>query len=81
MRARTAMCIAWPAFLAACALELLVFGMVDPQELSGLGGDAGPSRLAVYTLAFLVFWLVSAIAVAMGIGLVQGDGDDARTRR
>ena len=77
MRARTVMCVAWPAFLAACALELLVFGVVDPLELTGLGGDAGPSRLGVYTLAFLAFWLVSAGAVGMGIGLARGKDTEA----
>lgn len=81
MRGRIAMCIAWPGFLAACALELLVFGVVDPQELHSLGGDAGPSRLAVYSLAFLVFWAVSAAAVAIGVGLsrsIQGEADAPR---
>ena len=28
-----ALCVLWPSFLAACALEMLVFGLVDPGDL------------------------------------------------
>lgn len=71
MRGQTVMHIGWPAFLAACVLELLVFGFVDPLDLQGLGGDHGPSRQTVYTLAFMAFWLVSSAAVALGIALAR----------
>jgi hypothetical protein len=47
--------IIWPAFLAACILELMVFAFVDPMD-SALGW----SRQAVYTIAFFTFWVVSA---------------------
>ena len=59
------MWIAWPAFLAACALELLVFAVVDPQELQWSGHALGWSRQAVYTFAFFAFWLVSMGACAL----------------
>ena len=29
--------LAWPAFIAACLLELLVFAMVDPQDVTWSG--------------------------------------------
>lgn len=51
--------ILWPAFLAACALELLVFAFVDPLELQWAGHDLGWPRQAVYTGAFFAFWVVS----------------------
>jgi hypothetical protein len=57
--ARRLMAVTWPAFLSACALELLVFSVVDPLELHLPGGGAGWTREAVYTLAFFAFWLVS----------------------
>ena len=57
--------IAWPAFIAACALELLVFAFVDPLELQWSGHALGWSRQAVYTGAFFVFWLVSLGACAL----------------
>lgn len=57
--------IAWPAFLAACALELLVFAFVDPRELHWAGHALDWSRQAVYTAAFFAFWAVSMVACAL----------------
>jgi len=57
--------IAWPAFMAACALELLVFAFVDPLELQWAGHTLAWSRQAVYTGAFFAFWLVSMGACAL----------------
>lgn len=59
------MWIAWPAFLAACVLELLVFALVDPHDLRGLGPGSGWSRQGVYTAAFFVFWIVAMGACAL----------------
>ena len=56
------MWIAWPAFLLACLLEMLVFAMVDPQDLHWFGQPVELSRQAVYTLAFFVFWALSMVA-------------------
>lgn len=50
------MWIAWPAFLVAAVLEMIVFAMVDPGDLHWFGQPLGLSRQAVYTLAFFVFW-------------------------
>lgn len=55
---RRLMFVAWPAFLGACALELLVFSLVDPLEIHLAGGAASGSRQAVYTGAFFVFWVI-----------------------
>jgi len=57
--------IVWPAFLAACALELLVFAFVDPAELQFAGRDLGWSRQAVYTASFFAFWAVNMGACAL----------------
>jgi len=51
------MWVAWPAFLSACVLELLVFALVDPLELQWSGQSLGWSRQGVYTAAFFLFWL------------------------
>ena len=59
------MAIAWPAFLAACLLELLVFAFVDPMELQWAGHALGWSRQPVYTIAFFAFWLVCMGACAL----------------
>jgi Na+/H+-dicarboxylate symporter len=54
--------IVWPAFLAACLLELLVFALVDPQDIHWAGQPVGLSRMGVYTAAFFAFWSISAVA-------------------
>ncbi|HSV34345.1 MAG TPA: hypothetical protein VLI46_02250 [Ramlibacter sp.] len=59
------MWIAWPAFLAACVLELVVFAMVDPLELEWSGHPLAWSRQGVYTAAFFFFWAVSLVACAL----------------
>jgi hypothetical protein len=56
------MWIAWPAFLLACLLEILVFALVDPQDLHWFGQPVEISRQGVYTIAFFAFWGVSMVA-------------------
>jgi len=52
MNMQKMMWIAWPAFLVAGVLEMLVFAMVDPQDLHWFGQPVTLSRQGVYTLAF-----------------------------
>lgn len=59
------MWIVWPAFLAACVLELLVFAVVDPADLHWSGHGLGWSRQAVYSVSFFVFWWVTMAAGAL----------------
>ena len=65
MSGRKIMSITWPAFLAACLLELLVFALVDPQDVHLPAQAPGWSRQAVYTAAFFVFWLVCMASSAL----------------
>ncbi|TFY96536.1 hypothetical protein [Ramlibacter rhizophilus] len=69
---RLLMAVAWPAFLAACLLELVVFALVDPLELSWAGGPLGWSRQAVYTAAFFAFWTVCALSSGVALWLARG---------
>lgn len=59
------MWIAWPAFLVAAVLEMIVFALVDPSDLHWFGSPLGISRQAVYTLAFFVFWGVTMASSAL----------------
>ncbi len=62
--------VLWPAFVGACALEMLVFAMVDPAALHWPGGASlALSDLALYSLAFFAFWAVVAAAVALAFAL------------
>lgn len=59
------MWIVWPAFLLAGVMEMLVFAMVDPQDLHWLGQPLQWSRQGIYTVAFFVFWAVTAASSAL----------------
>ncbi len=65
MWAQRMMWIAWPAFLVAGMLEMLVFAMVDPADLHWFGQPLDMSRQAIYTLAFFAFWLMTMTSSAL----------------
>ena len=65
MKTRRLLSILWPAFLVAGILEILIFALVDPQELHWFGQPLALSRAGVYTVAFFVFWAVVAVSSAM----------------
>lgn len=56
MSAQRWMWIAWPAFLVAAVLEMIVFAFIDPSELHWSGHSLDLSREAVYTITFFLFW-------------------------
>ncbi|MDQ0036845.1 hypothetical protein J2W30_004620 [Variovorax boronicumulans] len=56
--------VLWPSFIVACAMEMLVFALVDPVSVY-CGADAlHMSRQGAYTTAFFVFWLMAAASSA-----------------
>jgi hypothetical protein len=59
------MWILWPAFLTASVLELLVFALVDPQDLHWFGQPLDLSREGVYSAAFFMFWGVCICACSL----------------
>ena len=59
------MWIAWPAFLMAGLMEMLVFAVVDPQDLQWFGQPLALSRQGVYTLAFFAFWVITMCGSAL----------------
>lgn len=65
------MCVLWPSFLLACVLEMLVFGLVDPGELFHSASSLEMTRKTTYALAFLVFWLATAVSSALTLWLAS----------
>jgi hypothetical protein len=65
MLARKMMWIAWPAFMMAGVLEMVVFALVDPQNLHWYGQPLALSREGIYTLAFFVFWIITMVSSAL----------------
>lgn len=73
---RRAAAIAWAAFLVAAVLEIAVFAMVDPQSLHTLeGARLGLSDIAIYSIAFLGFWLCAAGACGLAV-LLERSAED-----
>ena len=60
-------CIAvlWPSFMVAIVATGLFFSAFDPDDLYLFGDQIELSRMGIYSVGFLLFWLVSAIS---GIG-------------
>ena len=63
--------IVWPAFLVAGLLEMLVFALVDPQDLHWGGLPMPLSRQGIYTLAFFLFWALTMLSGAVTVLLAQ----------
>ena len=60
-------CIAvlWPSFMVAIVATGMFFSAFDPDDLYPFGEETEVSRLGIYSIGFLCFWLISTIA---GIG-------------
>lgn len=81
-RVLTVMMVAWPSFLMASVLEMLVFALVDPHDLQGAGGiPLELSATSVYSLAFFLFWAVIAAAGALERWLSSPPGGTHPTMR
>ena len=59
------MWIAWPAFLVAAGLELMVFAMIDPEDIHWFGRPLDISRTGIYSLAFFFFWAAAFASSAL----------------
>lgn len=57
--------VLWPAFLAACVLELVVFAMFDPQDMHWASRPLPFSRQGAYTVSFFVFWAICSVSNAL----------------
>lgn len=64
-RGRVAMVVLWPAFLMACVSSGVIFSLIDPEELIVLDRHFHLSNLGVYTLGFLLFWLLGCVASSL----------------
>lgn len=71
MLAQRWMWIAWPAFLVAAVLEMVMFALIDPTELHWQGQPLEWSRQAIYTVAFFFFWGVTMASSALTTLLAQ----------
>ncbi len=73
--------IIWPAFLAACLLEAVVFSAIDPSEVRWPSLSVQPSLQAVYTAAFFSFWLITMACSSVVLWLSKAPRDINDTAR
>ena len=62
VRTRRLMWIVWPAFLGAGLPGVVVFALVDPQDLHWAGQALPLSSQGIYTVAFFIFWALAMVA-------------------
>jgi hypothetical protein len=72
---KKAIWILWPAFIVGGIAEGLFFTFFDPMELHPFGGAEELSRLAVYSIGFLLFWGFAAASSAFTCFLQRGAED------
>jgi hypothetical protein len=65
------MLILWPSFLAAGMACAVFFTIFDPVDLAIFWRPLGPSRVAVYTEGFLLFWSFTAFSSAFTLFLAR----------
>jgi hypothetical protein len=65
LRDQRLMWILWPSFLVACALELFVFALLDPEGMEFMGQPLEWSRNTVYSVTFFLFWLLTGTSSAL----------------
>ncbi len=61
--------VLWPAFLVAAVAELIVFAVIDPDDLHLFGVPVELGRMPIYTIGFFFFWAVAAAASALTVFL------------
>ncbi len=71
--------ILWPSFLAASALEMLVFALVDPAELRWTHEPHLWSVLGVYSVAFFLFWIFAIVSSAVTAYLLRNTTESEGT--
>lgn len=70
-RRELAMWVAWPAFLVAAVLEMMVFAVLDPQTMMLMGEPIEWSRTTVYAITFFIFWGMLMISNALALLLTR----------
>lgn len=70
-KAKTAMVVLWPAFLAAAGLNALFFSLFDPVDLMIDGLPLEIDRLAAYAIGFAACFVFCAISSFMTWSLMR----------
>jgi len=78
MKRRHLLLVAWPSFVIAGVLEMLVFSAARPEDMKGLGGVlADMTPTGVYTVVFLCFWAICAAGTLLTLILAAPTAEEA----
>jgi hypothetical protein len=80
-RAKVAMSVLWPAFLAAAAMNALFFSLVDPADLIVYNMPVQIDKLAAYAIGFVVCFVFAAISSFMTWSLTKPAESEPIARR
>jgi len=78
---RCLMQVLWPAFIGAGVTVGLLFSLIDPLQISWVQLYLNESREASYTLGFLLFWVLFALACGMTWYLASTQAHTGKTGR
>jgi len=67
--------ILWPAFIVGGIAEGIFFTVFDPMELQPFGEAVELSRLAVYSIGFVLFWAFAAASSTFTCFLQRGSDE------
>ena len=63
------MWVLWPAFLMAGAGTVLLFALIDPQDIHVHGAPLAWSREAIYSTGFFLLWGITTASSALTVFL------------
>ncbi len=70
--------VLWPSFVLAAVATGLFFSTFDPQQLMPFDKPTSISRLAAYSAGFFIFWVFSAVSIAVGLYFMQANTEADR---
>lgn len=63
--------VLWPSFIVAGIANSLFFTFFDPLVLTQLLGMPEVERTGVYSIGFLLFWIISGVSSAVTLYFVK----------
>ena len=61
-RSQQVIAVLWPSFITAIVASGIFFSAFNPQDLIPFNLDVEFSSLAVYSIGFLLFWLLAVLS-------------------
>ena len=66
-KAQRVIAILWPSFLISSLATIVFFFLFDPRDLLASREHFELNRMGVYTIAFFLFWVLTAASSALTV--------------